>query len=98
MSGFRDSIRIKSNLVVAGFSALSLGTSAISILVPFVVTFTSIGYQVAMVYSILSLYGLDAEKFKIKDIILSGGNTIELEDKYKPKNEKKTILIMKTKS
>ena len=89
MSDFRDSIRIKSNLVVFGFSALSLGTSAISILVPFVDTFTSIGYQVAMVYSILSLYGLDSREYNITNIILSGGNTIELEDKYKIKNGEK---------
>jgi len=92
MSDLRDSIRIKSKWVVAGFSALSLGTSALSIIVPLVDSAAAIGYQVAMVYSIFSLYQLDRREYKIKDIILSGGNTIEFEDEYKQKIEKKNYI------
>ena len=87
MSDLRNSIKIKSKWTVAGFSALSLGTSALSILVPLIDSAAAIGYQVAMVYSIFSLYELDTREYKIKDIILSGGNTVEFEDEYKPKNE-----------
>jgi hypothetical protein len=76
------------NQLVAGFSALSLGTSSLSIMVPLLDSATTIGYQVAMVYSIFSLYELDTGEYKIKDIILSGGNAIEFEDKYKQKDEK----------
>ena len=87
MSDLKDSIRIKSKLVVVGFSALAFGTSALSIVVPLVDAAAAIGYQVAMVYSIFSLYELDTREYKIKDIILSGGNSIELEDEYKQKDE-----------
>ena len=59
MTDLKDSIRLKSKWVVAGFSALAFGTSALSLLVPIVDTATAIGYQVAMVYSIFSLYQLD---------------------------------------
>ena len=91
MSDLRDSIRTKSNLVVTGFSLLSLGTSALSILLPLLDTATTIGYQVAMVYSIFSLYQLDTREYKIKEIILSGGETIELENNFRP-NEGYDIL------
>ena len=40
-----------------------------------------------MVYSIFSLYELETREYKIIDIILSGGNSIELEDEYKQKDE-----------
>ena len=86
MTDLKDSIRLKSKWVVAGFSALAFGTSALSLLVPLVDTATAIGYQVAMVYSIFSLYQLDTREYKITNIILSGGDSIELEDVYKPKN------------
>ena len=97
MSDLRDSIRIKSKSIVVGFSTLSLGTSALSIVLPFVDSVAAFGYQVGMVYSIFSLYELDTREYKIKDIILSGGNTIEFEDEFKQKNEKKmmTIIIKK---
>ena len=85
-----NSIRIKSKWVVVAFSALSFGASALSIVVPLVDSVADVGYQVAMVYSIFSLYELDTREYKIKDIILSGGNSIEFEDKYKQKNEKNT--------
>ena len=87
MSDLKDSIRIKSKLVVVEFSALAFGTSALSIVVPLVDAAAAIGYQVAMVYRIFSLYELDTRDYKIKDIILSGGNSIELEDEYKQKDE-----------
>ena len=89
MSDLRDSIIIKSKWLVVGFSSLSFGTSASSIIIPLIDSVAAIGYQVAMVYSAFSLYELDTREYKIKDIILSGGNTIESEDEYKQKYEKK---------
>ena len=66
MSDLRDSMRVKPNLVVTCFSVLSFGTSALSLLVPFVDLVTAIGYQVAMVYSIFSLYQIDTREYKNK--------------------------------
>ena len=83
MSDMKESIKQKAKLAVFGFSALSCGTSALSMLVPLVDAAASIAYQVAMVYSIFSIYELDANDYKIANIILSGGNTIELEDNYR---------------
>ena len=41
-----------------------------------------------MVYIIFYIFKLNNEEYKIKDIILSGGDIIKLEDKYKQKNKK----------
>ena len=83
---------IKLKFVVAGFSALSFGTAASSIIILCSDSIATIGYQVAMIYSVFSLYELDTREYKIKDIILSGGNTIEFKDEYKQKNEKENYF------
>ena len=67
----------KSSWLVAGYSALSCGTSALSLFAPFVDSITTIGYQVAMTYNILSIYELNPKNYNIIDIILSGGNSIK---------------------
>ena len=46
----------------------------------------TIGYQIAMVYSIFSIYGYNTDDYKIKEIILSGGNIIEEVNKNSDKN------------
>ena len=82
ISDLRESIKTKSNLVITAFSFLSLGTSVLSIFIPLLDTATTIGYQVAMIYSIFSLYQLDTREYKIKEIILSNGENIELENNF----------------
>ena len=86
MSELRDSIRAKSNWIVAGFSALSFGASALFFAAS---RYPSFRFQESMINSIFSLYQLDPSKYKIFDIISSGGDIIELKDEYNPKNEKK---------
>lgn len=77
ISVFRTSAKIKATLSVIGYSTLSCGTSALSLIVPVVDSFISIGYQVGMVYNILYIYELNSRDYNITNIILSGGNTIE---------------------
>ena len=77
LTNIKDSIKTKAYLTVTSFSALSCGTSSLSLIFPLVDAVAAIGYQVAMVYSIFSLYELDPNNYKIKEIILSGGNSIE---------------------
>jgi hypothetical protein len=49
-SDLRDSIRIKSKWLAVGFSSLSFGTSASSIVIPLIDSVADIGYKVAMVW------------------------------------------------
>ena len=77
MNAIKDKARLKANLSVAGYSALSLGTSAISIVVPVVDCALTIGYQVAMVYTIFNIYELKPKDYNIVNIIITGGSNIE---------------------
>ena len=77
MNAIKDKARLKANLSVAGYSALSLGTSAISIVVPVVDCALTIGYQVAMVYTIFNIYELKPKDYNIVNIIITGGSKIE---------------------
>lgn len=77
MNAIKEIAKKKASWLVTGYSALSCGTSALSLLVPFVDSITTIGYQVAMTYNILSIYELNPKNYNIIDIILSGGNSIK---------------------
>lgn len=89
MNDIKEEAKTKAIIAVVGYSLLTFGTSALSIVVPFVDAVAAIGYQVAMVYNIFYIYELNTDDYKIKDIILSGGNAIELEnDVKKQENEK----------
>lgn len=89
MNDIKEEAKTKAIIAVVGYSLLTCGTSALSIVVPFVDAVAAIGYQVAMVYNIFYIYELNTDDYKIKDIILSGGNAIELEnDVKKQENEK----------
>ena len=93
MKIIKEEAKTKAIIAVVGYSLLTCGTSALSIVIPFVDAAAAIGYQVAMVYNIFYIYELNTDDYKIKDIILSGGNTIELENddkkQEKEKDEKK---------
>jgi len=80
ISVFKKSAKIKATFSVLGYSALSCGTSALSLIVPVVDSVISIIYQIGMVYNILYIYELNSRDYNITNIILSGGNTIENEN------------------
>ena len=85
IDAIKEKAKIKANLIVTGYSLLSLGSSALSLVVPIVDCALAIGYQIAMVFNILSIYELRSQDYDIVNIILSGGETIELKQKFKPK-------------
>ena len=89
MNNIKEEAKTKAIIAVVGYSLLTCGTSALSIVVPFVDAAAAIGYQVAMVYNIFNIYELNTDDYKIKDIILSGGNTIELENDVKKQEKEK---------
>ena len=83
MDAIKEKAKLKADLAVTGYSLLSLGSSALSLVVPVVDCALAIGYQIAMVYSVLSIYELRSQDYDIVKIILSGGKTIELKQKIK---------------
>ena len=74
MKAIKEKAKLNANLSVTGYSALALGYSAISLVVPVVDYALTIGYQVAMVYTIFNIYELRPRDYNIVDIIISGGN------------------------
>ena len=92
MNAIKEKARLKANWSVAGYSALALGSSAISIVVPVVDCALTIGYQVAMVYTIFNIYELKPKDYNIVNIILTGGTNVEKKEKIKkikkPNDEK----------
>ena len=78
---FKERAKIKANITAAGYSILTLGSSAISIVVPFVDSALTIGYQVAMVFNILYIYEIKPSDYDIINIILSEGKTIQEKNK-----------------
>ena len=83
MNAIKEKAKIKADLTVTGYSLLSLGSSALSLVVPLADCALTIGYQIAMVYNVLSIYELSFQDYDIVKIILSGGDTIELKQKIK---------------
>ena len=77
MNVLKKSAKIKSELVVLGYSLLSLGTAGLSIIVPVVDSFIVIVYQVAMVFNIMYIYDYNPHNYDIVNIILSGGKNIQ---------------------
>ena len=86
MDSIKEKARLKANLSVAGYSALAFGSSAISLVIPVVDCALTIGYQVAMVYTIFNIYELKQKDYNIVNIIITGGCNI---DKKEKKMEKK---------
>ena len=86
MDSIKEKARLKANLSVAGYSALAFGSSAISLVIPVVDCALTIGYQVAMVYTIFNIYELKPKDYNIVNIIITGGCNI---DKKEKKMEKK---------
>ena len=86
MDSIKEKARLKANLSVAGYSALAFGSSAISLVIPVVDCALTIGYQVAMVYTIFNIYELKPKDYNIVNIIITGGCNI---DKKEKKIEKK---------
>ena len=70
---------------------MALGSSALSLIVPVVACALAYGYQVAMVYSIFSIYELKPKDYNIINIILSGGKTVEEKIKNKITKTTKTL-------
>ena len=81
MNSIKEKCKFGATLAVAGYSALACGSSALSIIVPLVDSILAISYQVAMVFSVLSIYELNPNDYDIIKIILSGGKTIEEKNK-----------------
>ena len=77
INAIKEKAKLKANLAVAGYSALALGSSALSLIVPVVDCALAIGYQVALVYSVFNIYELKPSDYNIINIVLSGGRTVE---------------------
>ena len=88
MKAIKEKAKVNANLSVTGYSALALGSSAISLVVPVVDYALTIGYQVAMVYTIFNIYELKPRDYNIVDIIITGGNRIEIKEKIKQEIKK----------
>ena len=95
MKAIKEKAKLNANLSVTGYSALALGSPAISLVVPVVDYALTIGYQVAMVYTIFNIYELRPRDYNIVDIIISGGNRIERKEKIKQEIKKTKIPITK---
>ena len=89
MNAIKEKAKKKANLTVVGYSALSLGTSSLSLVVPLVDCALAIGYQVAMVFTIFNIYEIDTKDYNIATIVITGGESIEEKDKNKKKIIKK---------
>ena len=89
MDAIKENAKLKANLAVAGYSALALGSSALSLVVPLVDCALAIGYQVAMVFTIFNIYELKPQDYNIITIVITGGETIEEKGKNKKKYIKK---------
>ena len=83
IKAIKENAKSKANWTVAGYSALALGSSALSLIVPVVDCALAYGYQVAMVYSVFNTYELKPQDYNIINIILSGGKTVEEKIKNK---------------
>ena len=88
MKAIKEKAKVNANLSVTGYSALALGSSAISLVVPVDDYALTIGYQVAMVYTIFNIYELKPRDYNIVDIIITGGNRIERKEKIKQEIKK----------
>ena len=68
--------KIKAIGSVSFFSFLALGSSGITIIIPFVDSGITIAFQIAMTYNIFYIYNISPKNFNIYRIILSGGKDI----------------------
>jgi hypothetical protein len=91
MNAIKEKCKLAADLTVTGYSLLTCGSSALSIIVPLVDCVLTISYQVAMVYSLFSIYELDPKDYDIVNIILSGGNTIEEKNKINDINNNEEV-------
>lgn len=89
MNAIKEKAKLKANLCVVGYSTLALGSSSLSLVVPLVDCGLTIAYEVAMVYTIFSIYELDPNDYNIVTIVITGGETIEEKFKNKKKITKK---------
>ena len=94
MTAIKENANKKANLTAAGFSLLSFGSSALSIIVPFVDNVITIGFNVAMVFSIFNIYEIRPRDYDIINIILTEGKSIERKDKINKKH-KMSVKILK---
>ena len=83
MNEIKKKSKLKADLAVTGYCLLTAGSSALSLIIPVVDCALTIGYQVAMVYSVLSIYGLKPKDYDIVKIILTGGESIILKNPHK---------------
>ena len=83
MNEIKKKSKLKADLAVTGYCFLTAGSSALSLIIPVVDCALTIGYQVAMVYSVLSIYGLKPKDYDIVKIILTGGESIILKNPHK---------------
>ena len=90
MNAIKEKAKLKAYLCVAGYSTLAFGSSSLSLVLPLVDCGLTIGYEVAMVYTIFSIYELDPKDYNILTIVITGGETIEEKFKKKKKNTKKS--------
>ena len=72
----QQSIKLKSQILVATYSLCSLGSSFINLAFPVVDTFVSIGFQTAMVFNLLKFYNENPSDYDKVQIIVSNGDTI----------------------
>ena len=72
----QQSIKLKSQILVATYSLCSLGSSFINLAFPVVDTFVSIGFQTAMVLNLLKFYSENPSDYDKVQIIVSNGDTI----------------------
>ena len=72
----QQSIKLKSQILVATYSLCSLGSSFINLAFPVVDTFVSIGFQTAMVFNLLKFYNENPSDYDKVQIIASNGDTI----------------------
>ena len=91
MNAIKEKCKLAADLTVTGYSLLTCGSSALSIIVPLVDCVLTISYQVAMVYSLFSIYELDPKDYDIVKIILSGGNAIEEKNKINDINNNEEV-------
>jgi hypothetical protein len=84
MNAIKEKAKYRAKWTVAAYSTATLGSSSLSLIVPVVDCAITIGWQVAMVYTIFNIYELNPKDYDIVSIVITGGTKIE----EKPKIEK----------
>jgi GTP-binding protein EngB required for normal cell division len=77
MNAIKEKAKYRANWAVAAYSTATLGSSSLSLIVPVVDCAITIGWQVAMVYTIFNIYELNPKDYDIVSIVITGGTKIE---------------------